>query len=440
MLMTPKDPVKVALIGCGNRSNTIYKPLFSGLKPWLELVAVCDPIKEHADEYAASFENVRAYYDIQSMVKDGGFEAALVVAPIPLHHAYSVYLSEHKIHNLIETSWCNTLSQARDMIAAAKRNNVYTRVAENFYHYPIDRFAQTLRDSGYIGDIKRIFSYSDHTGYHNNSRWLVFTGEQPEWISAVEHAMPTMEYYQTPERYYNREVFRGRYIQFPDGLMVVDQAANIKGQLGRQMRPGFTEWHGSCGTLVQQGERYASEPHWIYDNNGRCERGFGVHSEWVAEIRKCDDEGRNAFFEEKRPADANVISKVERYYLPDGYYAGVKAHIPGGEIDYVNPIRIGVRSDHYFPEYGVAVSGHLIDFALQIRELKPSEFTEQGALMSLMLEVGARESILQNGARIKLPLEGELESDKRMEDNLRKQFGVDPLDMEAMMAHKYGKP
>jgi predicted dehydrogenase len=141
----------------------------------VELVAVCDPVKEHADGYAADLGGkIRTYYDIHDLVKDGGIEAAIVVAPIPLHHAYSVYLSEHKIHNLIETSWCNTLSQARDMIAAAKRNNVYTRVAENFFRYPIDRFAQTLQSSGYIGEIKRIFCYNDHTGYHNNSRWLVF--------------------------------------------------------------------------------------------------------------------------------------------------------------------------------------------------------------------------------------------------------------------------
>ncbi|MGI5898913.1 MAG: Gfo/Idh/MocA family protein [Christensenellales bacterium] len=440
MMMKPKEPVRVALIGCGHRSNTIYKPLFAGLKPWMELVAVCDPVKEHADDYAADFENVRVCYDIQSLVAGGDFEAALVVAPIPLHHAYSVYLSSHKIHNLIETSWCNTLSQARDMIAAAKKNDVYTRVAENFYHYPIDRFAQTLRGSGYIGDIKRIFSYNDHTGYHNNSRWLVFSGETPLWINAIEHAMPTMEYYQTKERYYNKEVFRGRYIQFPGGLMVVDQAANIKGQLGRQVRPGFTEWHGSCGTLAQRGERHAAEPHWIYDNNGRAERGFGVHSEWVAEIRKCDDGGKNIFYEEKKPADANIISKVERYYLPDGYYAGVRACIPGGEINYVNPVRIGARSRHYFPEYGVAVASHMIDFALQVRGLKQSEFDEQGALMSMMMEVGARESILQNGSQIALPLTGELESDRIMEENLRKQFGVDPLDVEAMMSYKYSKP
>ena len=48
----PDEPVKIALIGCGNRASTIYQPLFQFLRPWVELVAVCDPIREHSDAMA----------------------------------------------------------------------------------------------------------------------------------------------------------------------------------------------------------------------------------------------------------------------------------------------------------------------------------------------------------------------------------------------------
>lgn len=39
-MLVPEKPVKVALIGAGHRSNRIYKPLFPGLKPWIQVVAV----------------------------------------------------------------------------------------------------------------------------------------------------------------------------------------------------------------------------------------------------------------------------------------------------------------------------------------------------------------------------------------------------------------
>lgn len=439
MLPYLKEPVRLALIGAGHRSHTIYKPLFDDLKPWIDLVAICDPVKEHADDLASAL-GAKAYYDVWDLVKEGLVEAAVVVVPIPLHHAYSVYLSQHKIHNMIETTWCNTLAQARDMVTKAAENGVITGVCENFYRYPIDRFAQTLKKHGYIGDIKRIFSYDDHTGYHSNSRWLVFAQEQPEWISAMDHCMNVVPYYESKERYWDHETFRSRFISFPSGLMVIDQAANIKGMLGRHVRPGYTEWHGTRGALVQQGGRYEAPHYRIYDNNHRMEVGTGVHSEWTAEIRCCDYENSLAFTDDIRPAKANVISRVERYYNEQGAYAGIRAAIPGGWIDYANPIVMQNSGDHYFKEYGVCVAGHLVDFALRIRGLKECEFDEQKALMSMMMEAAARESVLKNGARISLPLTTDLESDEIQFQQLKESLGVNPMDVEAMLAVTLDKP
>ncbi len=438
-MQIPKEPVRIALIGAGHRSNRIYKPLFPGLKPWIKVVAVCDPVKEHADSMAEAL-GAKAYYQIQDMVREAEIEAAIVVAPIPLHYPYSVYLSEHKIHNLIETTWCSTLGQARAMIDAARRNGVYTRVAENFFRYPIDRFAQTLRDNGYIGDIKRVFSYNDHTGYHSNSRWIVFAKEYPDWISSTEHTMEVMPGYQIPERYIDHETFRSRFIHFPSNLMVIDQAANIKGMLGRHVRPGYTEWQGYRGTLVQQGGRYEAPTHWFLDNNRRVERGFGVHPDWEAELRCSVYEDSTVFNEEEKPVHPNYISKVERFYDENFNWLGVRAFTPEGTIQYDNPIRIGVKSENYYPEYGIAVAGHMIDFALQIRGLADSEFTEEDAYMSMMMEMCARESAMQGGRRISMPYDGELEIDTLILKKMKESYGVDPLDVEAMMSYVHQKP
>lgn len=439
MLPIPKEPVRLALIGAGNRSHNIYKPIFEDLKPWITLCAVCDPVKEHADDLAEAL-GAKACYDVHDLVACGEAEAAVVVVPIPLHYAYSVYLSRNGIHNLVETTWCSAIVQARGMLREAKENHVVTGVAENFYRYPIDRFAQTLKKDGYIGDIRRIFSYNDHTGYHSNSRWTVFAGEFPEWISAMEHDMSVTPYYESKERYWDHELFRSRFISFPSGLMVIDQAANIKGMLGRQVRPGYTEWQGTRGTLVQQGARYAAPHYQTYDNNHRLEHGVGVHSDWEAEIRCCDYADSTAFSDDIRPANPNIISRVERFYNNNGAYAGVRAALPGRELVYNNPIIMKNSGDHYFKEYGVCVAGHLVDFALRIRGLKEQEFNEEHALMSMMMEVAARESVLRGGAHVALPLTEDLESDALELKKLKERYGFDPMDVEAAMAAKLGKP
>jgi predicted dehydrogenase len=180
----PSDPVKVALIGAGGRASNHYAPLFGSLKRWIEVVAVCDPVQSHCQAVAATL-GVPGYADIRQLVKDQPMEAALVVTPISSRHSISIYLSSNGVHNMCETSWCNTTAQAREMIETARRKNRVVRVAENFFRFPIDRFSHAVRDSGYIGRIGRIESYADHTGYHNNSRWIAFAQNRPP-LGAVD--------------------------------------------------------------------------------------------------------------------------------------------------------------------------------------------------------------------------------------------------------------
>ena len=53
---TPDQPLRVALIGAGRRSTTQYAPLLPSLSPWLKLVAVCDPVADHAEKLFAKIE------------------------------------------------------------------------------------------------------------------------------------------------------------------------------------------------------------------------------------------------------------------------------------------------------------------------------------------------------------------------------------------------
>lgn len=435
--IVPNEPLKVALIGTGFRATDIYSPLFSSLAPWLVIVAVCDPVKENADRMANKL-NVRAYYDIHNLVKDRPMEAAIVVTPVESHHSISVYLSSHGIHNITETTWCSMLIQAKEMIDTARKNNVIVRVAENFFHFPIDRFAKAVRDSKYLGEIKRIFSYNDHTGYHNDSRWIVFAGHHPVWVQSIEHAMNTGEFYSTRERYHNKENFHARYFQFPNDFMVIDQASNAKGFLGRLSRPGYTEWHGERGTLVHQSTFKVFKVYKYY-KDGSIVDGDRVGWGSETELRYCSDDSFGAHEPFRTGGYADHVSHVKNEY--EGHnWIRTYAETPLGTLQYVNPHRPSQRSVHFLDEYGSAIMAHLIDFVLAVRGLQPSEFNEQDALMSLMMELGARESVRQEGKRIALPLDGDLETDQLIRASIKKKYGIDPLDVEGMLSISYPKP
>ncbi len=410
--VVPSEPLRVAVIGAGTRSRSIYRPLFEALEPWLRLVAVCDPVKEHADELGEALD-VPRYDDVRTLVADRPMEAALVITPVESHHSISCYLSAHGIHNLVETSWCSTLAQGREMADAAQQNGVVVRVAENFFRFPIDRIVDKIRQSGFIGEIRRIVSYDDHTGYHNNSRWIAFAGCHPEWVQSVEHTMPTAFFNSTPERHHDHETYRARFYIFPGNLLVADHAANAKGFLGRYPRPGYTEWHGERGTIA-----YSAPKPW----------------QGHAEVRACSDDALATGPGVSDQAFPIVTEEA------DGAWTRTFVELPTGVVEHENPYRPTTPAPHVWYWYGSAIMDHVADFVLAARDLRESEFDEDDALMSMTMEVAARESALDEGRRIALPLEGEPESDRLVLKRIEQDLGVDPMDVEAMLNVSFPKP
>ncbi len=424
-LTVPDEPVKIALIGCGNRARTIYRPLFEWVKPWVAVVAVCDPVREHSEEMAGEL-GVRGYCDIRELVRERPMEAGLIVAPVPLHHSISVYLSSNGVHNHSETSWCSMVVQGREMIEVARLNGVVVRVGENFFRFSVDRFAQVVKERGAIGRMGRVFSYADHTGYHNNSRWIRLVQGRPLWVQAVEHSMETPSFRSMPHRFHQGELFRARYFGFADDFLVVDQAANVKGWLGRMPRPGYTEWQGTRGTLMHRS---------VQDTG----KGTGFSSR-ETQLRRCSDAGvdEERQVETIRAVADEVVPVVEE--VKDGVWVRTYAETQDGVVEYVNPLQMGQHGDKNRPDYGIAVMDHLVDFALAVRGLKESEFDEEDALMSLMMDLGARESAHNKGQRVELPLEGELEWDAIERQRQKDEYGVDPLDVEGMLALSHRRP
>lgn len=425
---TPDEPVQLALIGAGQRTSTQYQPLFNALHPWIEVVAVCDPVREHTDALAAEL-GVEAYYDIYELVEERPMEATVAVTPIPSHHSISLLMSQNGVHNMVETTIASSLIQARQMVDAARENDVVFRVAENFFRKPIDRIVQQIMWNDGLEGIKRIFSYDSHTGYHNNSRWLTFAREHPIWVQSIEHEMPTVSFHSTPQRFHDSETFRSRYFAFPDGLMVADQAANIKGFLGRHPRPGYTEWQGERGTVVYRGLQSEAD--------GSDLGGFDDDPD--AEVRYCSDnalENGAGRTYSRYPIETEIV---------DNDWIETSVNLPSGRLAYENPLRLSKlcetteQKDEIRVTYGIEIMGHLVDFALAVRGIREGEYTDEDALAAMMMEMGARESSLQEGRRIHLPIEDDLEADKKVHDNLESEYGVDPLDADEMLGIAYPK-
>ena len=221
--------------------------------------------------------------------------------------------------------------------------------------------------------------------------------------------MPTVSFYSTPQRLHESENLRARYFGFPDNLLVADSASNIKGFLGRQSRPGHTEWQGECGTLVHRPE--------------------------LTELRYCSQARRHQKGDSlsKGGGKADQVYPVEKEMAEDGQWIRTYCQTEDSVIEYINPHQLNSEKQN-------PIADHITDFALAVRGLRPSEFDEEDAIMSLMMEVGAKESAINEGKRITFPLKDETEADARTRNSLKREYGVDPMDVEAMLATSYPKP
>jgi predicted dehydrogenase len=301
------------------------------------------------------------------------------------------------------------------MVDAARAGGVILRIAENFFRFPFDRIAKRIIETDFIGPVKRLTCFHDHVGFHNNSRWIVLYGAYPESVQAISHTMPTAPHRQGgayAHRSHETESFQARFFRFPDDRLVADLAGNIKGMLGRYPRPGYTEIDGARGAIVRQ-----ATSHW--------------HSE--AEVRYCSDESLMT------GAQADQIFPIVHVSEGD-VWASTHVDLPLGRVEYVNPFRPTTNPHSSRDYYGSAVMSHIVDFAHAVRGTAPSEYTDEDALMAMMMEAAARQSALNSGEIVTLPIPDDTEADEQMLKALKAKHGVDPLDIEAMIAISYPKP
>ena len=79
-LPRPDIPLRIALVGAGNRASGTYAPLLPDLTDWVEVVACCDPVAGHRQALASAL-GARPYADVRELVRLA--EAALGRCPRP---------------------------------------------------------------------------------------------------------------------------------------------------------------------------------------------------------------------------------------------------------------------------------------------------------------------------------------------------------------------
>ncbi|HET6317371.1 MAG TPA: Gfo/Idh/MocA family oxidoreductase, partial [Chloroflexota bacterium] len=146
--------IRTAIVGAGNIGRThgrVYKA-----NPLAELVAICDMDRARADA-AAQELGIKAYYDVEELLKSEQPEMVSVatsgVENGSHHYQPTMQCLAAGKNVLVEKPISNSLAEAKEMVAEAKKRGVRLAVDLNHRFTPATALAKEKITSGQLGEV-----------------------------------------------------------------------------------------------------------------------------------------------------------------------------------------------------------------------------------------------------------------------------------------------
>jgi predicted dehydrogenase len=164
-----KQKIRLGLIGCGEigrlRADAIKR------SSSLELLAVSDVDQERARDLSASYGGA-VVSDWRALIQLNNLDAVVVSTPPNLHAQMCIEVLEAGKHVLSEKPLARTSKECREILTTAKKCHRFVATGFNYRFYPSIEKARALLDSGVIGELDHIRSYSGYSAQDHNHPWL----------------------------------------------------------------------------------------------------------------------------------------------------------------------------------------------------------------------------------------------------------------------------
>jgi len=178
--------LKVGVLGCGSIATRRHLPEYKA-NDGVEIVAVCDIIKERAQEIAKIYQ-AKAYTNYEELIANDEIDIISVCLPNNLHAPATIAALNAGKHVLCEKPMATSLEEAEQMIAAANKNNKKLMIAQNQRFVASHEKARNLIASGKLG---KIYSFRTTFGHSGPEDWSVdgrdswFFNEEEAFIGAM---------------------------------------------------------------------------------------------------------------------------------------------------------------------------------------------------------------------------------------------------------------
>lgn len=120
------------------------------------IIAVASRDKEKADAFADQFKIPKRYGSYDALLADSELDAVYIPLPQHLHCEYTVKAAKAGKHVLVEKPAALSSAEARTMVAACKKSDVFLMEAFMYRFKRIHARVKEIVDSGLIGELRYI--------------------------------------------------------------------------------------------------------------------------------------------------------------------------------------------------------------------------------------------------------------------------------------------
>ncbi|MBQ3048928.1 MAG: Gfo/Idh/MocA family oxidoreductase [Oscillospiraceae bacterium] len=196
--------IRIGIVGMGGIGNQHARCYMNN--PGAELVAVCDVVKEKADEAAEKY-GARAFYSLKEMLaSDIGLDVVDVTTSGfengSWHYEPAMEALQAGKHVFVEKPISNDIREAREMVQYAYKNDLY--LACNLNHYftePADRAKQLIAD----GKIGQPIYLLQKMGFNGSEMTYGGVGS-PRWQRPYSHLKAFLAHPFSIMRYFGGEI------------------------------------------------------------------------------------------------------------------------------------------------------------------------------------------------------------------------------------------
>ena len=146
--------LKISVVGCGYWGPNLIRN-FNSL-PDCEVKIVCDSSTERLDHMKGLYPNLLVTTDYSDLVNDKEIDAVVIATPVYTHHSLAMQSLGANKHTFIEKPLTGSVSESKELVDLAEKNNLTLMVGHTFVYTPSVRKIKEIIDSGDIGDVMYI--------------------------------------------------------------------------------------------------------------------------------------------------------------------------------------------------------------------------------------------------------------------------------------------